>query len=261
MRPTFPVVVFGAILLLASGCPAPVRYAVERPGITCDRATRVAHRSVVEMGYTVTNVLPARPDRAGEVAVTRTRPDGSVESARVVITCNGSGAVLQPYEDALFPTYEFSRAFGYSFKTMVQSPDVEEPRAASGLEVLVEALTPDRAVLDLDGVPTTAAALPIRITVRNNTDRAVRLDPAGITLVPDTGESASPLAGAALAAALAPGGPADRVRAEALRAAPIRPHTTVRGYLVYPAGRYREARIGIEDVETGETEGFVVPVQ
>jgi hypothetical protein len=253
--------VAGALLVAALGCPAPSRFVVERPGISCDRATRVAHRSVIQMGYTVTAILPARPDRAGQVAVTRTLPDGTVENARVVITCDGRGATLQPYEDALFPTYEFSRGFGYSFKGLVQSPDVEEPRAASGLEVLVQALTADQAVLDLDGVPTTAAAVPVRVTVRNNTDRAVRLDPAGISLVPASGDSATPLAGAALAAALVPGTAADRVRAEALAARPVAPHTTIRGFLVYPAAPYREARIGIEDVETGETEGFVIPVQ
>ena len=102
MRP-IPV---GVLVLVAIGCLAPTRYAVRRPGITCERATRVAHRTVIEMGYTVTRLLPARPDRAGEIAVTRTRPDGSVVSARVVISCGGRGAELQPYEDALFPTYE-----------------------------------------------------------------------------------------------------------------------------------------------------------
>jgi len=32
-------------------------------------------------------------------------------------------------------------------------------------------------------------------------------------------------------------------------------------YLVYPPGVYREARISIEDAETGESEGFVTPVE
>src|SRR5262249_42602288 len=140
-------------------------------------------------------------------------------------------------------------------------PDVEEPRAALGLEVLVQALSPSQAVLDLDGVPTTGGAVPVRITVRNNTDRVVRLDPERITLVNAADEPASPLAGSALSSALAPGPAAERVRAEALGTAPIRAHATATGYLVYPPGVYREARIGIEDVETGETEGFVMPVQ
>jgi hypothetical protein len=254
------VAIVGALAPLL-GCPAPARYKVERPGLTCERATRVAHRTVLEMGYSVTSVVPARVYRPGEVAVRRTRPDGGVEHARVVITCDSRGAILQPYEETLLPNFEFSRAFGYSFKTLVQRPDVEEPRAERGLEVLVQALTPDQAILDLDGVPTVGGAVPVRVTVRNNTDRAVRLDPARIALVPAGGDATLPLSGAALAAALASGTAGDRVRAEPLRPVPIAPRTTVRGYLVYPRGVYREARVGIEDVETEETEGFVAPVQ
>ncbi len=250
-----------AVATAVSACAAPARYAIQRPDLTCARATRVAHRSVVELGYTVTALLPARPDRAGEVVVKRTGPEGEAETARVVITCGGQGAVLQPYEDALFPNYEFSRAFGYSFKALVQRPDEEEPRANAGLEVLVEALTVYQALLDLDGVPTVGDTALVRITVRNHTDRAVALDPARIDLVPAGGEAAAPLAGSKLEAALAPGAAAERVRTERLAARPIAPHTTARGYLVYPAGDYREARIAIEDVETGETEGFVTPVQ
>ena len=33
------------------------------------------------------------------------------------------------------------------------------------------------------------------------------------------------------------------------------------GFLVYPAGTYREAQVSIEDVETEETEGFATPVR
>jgi hypothetical protein len=247
--------------VMAAGCPAPTRYAVDRPGIGCDRATRVAHRTIIEMGYTVTGLQPALVYRPGEVAAYRQKPDGSTERVRVVIKCDAHGAVIQPYEETLVPSYEFSRAFGYSFKSLVQRPDLEEPRAESGLEVLVQVLTPSQAVLDLDGVPTVATAVPVRVTVRNDTNSAVKVDPATITLVPADGDAASPLAGTALASALAPGAAADRLRSEALRAMPIKPHTTVRGWLVYAKAPYTEARIGIEDVETGETEGFVTPVQ
>ncbi len=243
------------------GCPPPSRYAVERPGLTCERATRVAHRSVIQLGYTVTDLVPARPDRAGQITVSREVADGTVETARVVIRCDGRGAVLQPYEDAFFPTFEFSRAFGYSFKTLVQRPDEEEPSAARGLEVQVKVLTAAQAILDLDAVPTTGGVVLVRVIIRNNTDRAVALDPSHLDLVPAGGEAAAPLAGPALAAVLTPDAAGARVRAERLAPGPIKPRTTVRGYLVYPTGAYREARVAIEDVETGETEGFVTPVE
>src|SRR5262249_26294853 len=128
-------------------------------------------------------------------------------------------------------------------------------------QVLVQALTPSQATLDLDGVPTGPGAVPVRVTVRNNTDRAVTIDPARIDLAPASGDATGPLTGAAFEAALALGPGAHRLRRERLAGGRVAAHTTVRGYLVYPAAAYREARIAIEDVETGEAEGFVAPVE
>jgi hypothetical protein len=249
------------LAVVAAGCPTPVRYHVVRPDLGCERATRVAYRTMVELGYTVTDVVPAGPHRVGAITGSRVRRDGSTETSRVKITCGAEGAVLEPVEDALFPDYEFSRAFRYSFTTLVQRPDVEEPRAERGLEVLVQVLDPHLALLDLGGVATAGGAVPVRLTIRNNSDRTVTLDPARVDLVPAAGPAAAPLSGPALAAALAPGGAGDRLRAELLGPVRVAAHTTVIGFLVYPPGAYREARIAIEDVETGETEGFVTRVE
>jgi hypothetical protein len=249
------------IVALALGCPAPARFSEVRPGLSCERATRVTYRTLVALGYTVTDVVPASPARAGSITGTKTLPDGGTKTGRAVITCDARGAVVQPVEDALLPDYEFSRGFGYSFKTLVQRPDVEEPRAGIGLEVLVHAVSPQEAILDLGGVPTAGGAVPVRVTVRNNTARAVAIDPSRIDLVPTGGSATGPLAGPALEQSLAAGAAADRVRAEPLRPGRIAPHTTATGWLVYPPGAYAEARVSLEDVETGEGEGFVTPVQ
>jgi hypothetical protein len=250
------------VFTLALGCPAPSRYAVVRPGLGCERATRVAYRTLTTMGYTVTNLVPASPVQRG--ALTATKPSaegGEATSVRVVISCDGQGAVLQPVEAGLTPNFDFSRGFGYSFTTLVQRPDVETPQAAVGLQVRVDALTPQEGLLDLGAVPTTGAAVLVRVTIRNETDRTVAVDPIRIELVPADGASATALSGSALDAALAPGAAGERVRAEQLRKSRIAPHTTTTGYLVYPPATYREARIGIEDVETEEGEGFVTPVE
>jgi hypothetical protein len=253
------VAILVAVLL---GCPAPRQYAVERPGLDCGRATRVAYRTMVALGYTVTDLSEASPERAGFVAGTKTGPDGVAHAGRVVIRCSASGADLQPVEEGLVPdNYEFSRAFDYSFKSLVQRPDVETPWKNVGLEVLVEALDSMRARLDLGGVPTVGDAIAVRVTIRNNTDRKVRLDAARLSLVASGGDAREPLAGAALAAAIAPGAAGDRVRAELFGPRPVAGGETRTGFLVYPAGRYREARVAIEDVETEETEGFVTSVQ
>jgi hypothetical protein len=250
------------VLAVLFGCPAPSRYAVERAGLGCDRATRVAYRTLTTMGYTVTNLVPASPAQRGVLTATKPSAEGGeATSVRVLVSCDGQGAVLQPVEEGLAPNYDFSRGFGYSFTTLVQRPDVETPQAAVGLQVRVEALTPQEGLLDLGAVPTIGGAVLVRVTIRNETDRAVAVDPARIELVPADGASATALSGGALAAALAPGGAGERVRAEQLRKARIAPHTTATGFLVYPPGTYREARIGIEDVETEEAEGFVTPVE
>jgi len=85
----------------------------------------------------------------------------------------------------------------------------------------------------------------------DHTDRAVAFDPARLELVDAAGTSASALGGDALAGAIVAGPAGERVCGELLPS----------GHLVFPPGRYREARITIDDVETGEAEGFVTPVQ
>lgn len=104
------------------------------------------------------------------IAGTRTLPNGQVTSGRVRIVCNAGGAELQPIEDSLVPDYEFSRAFGYSFKTLVQRPDVETPMVESGVQVLVESLDVYEQRLDLGGEAVRAGNTLIRLTVRNGTD-------------------------------------------------------------------------------------------
>jgi hypothetical protein len=249
------------VLALSLGCPPPAQFREVRPGLSCDRATRVTHRTLVELGYTITELVPARYDRAGVVSGTKPTGDGGTTTGRVVITCTPQGATLQPIEDSTFSNYDFSRVFGYSFKVLVHRPDEEKPEAARGLEVLVDTLTNAEAVLDLGGVPTAGGAVPVRVTVRNHTEREIALDPADIQLVGGEGTRATALTGPALAAALAPGAASERVRAELLRSGRVAANSTVIGFLVYPAGTYREAYITVEDVETQETEGFVTPVE
>ena len=251
------------LLLALPACPAPHQYAVVRPGLTCDRATRVGRRTLLEIGYKVTALVPATAEHPGEITGTKTLADGTSTTGRVRIRCDANGAQLQPVEESLTPTYEFSRAFDYSFKALVEMPesDFETPRAARGLEVQVHVVRPDEALLDLGGVPVGPDAVVVRVTIRNNTDRTVSIDPARLDLVPGDAPAAGPLAGSALATALSAGPAAERLRAERLTGQRVRPHTTVKGYLVYPRAQYREAQVAIEDVETEESEGFVTPVE
>jgi len=251
---------FLGVMLVA--CPPPAQYTVERPELSCDRAVRVAHKTLGALGYTVTELVEPSVERSGAVGGTKVDAQGQAHKARVIIRCSGQGAVLQPVEEGLVPSdYEFSRTFGYSFKTLVQRPDVEQPWQNVGLQVLVQTLDPFKARLDLGDVPTVGEVVVVRVTVRNNTDRKVRLDASRLSLVDAQGNAHEPLLGGALAATLAQNSAGDRLRAEAFGPTPIAARETRVGFLVYPLARYREARVAIEDVETEETDGFVMPVE
>jgi hypothetical protein len=250
------------VLLAAAGCFAPAQYAVDRPGLECERALRVARRTLDTLGYTITEMQEPKGERSpGVIAGTRTMPDGRVTTGRVRIKCGPGGAGLQPIEDSLVPNYEFSRAFGYSFKSLVQRPDVETPMLASGLQVLVESIDVYRQRLDLGGEAVRGGHVLVRLTVRNATDRRVALDASGITLAPAGGGTSAPLSGPAATATLAATAGGDRVRRELLDRVEVPADSTAVRFLIFPPGTYRDARVNVEDVETEEMDGFVTAVQ
>lgn len=249
------------LMLVLAGCPAPRRYAVERPDLPCSRATRVVHKTMVELGYTITEMVEASSQRPGVVGGTKPAAGGGMERGRVSIRCSSKGVEVQPIEDSLMPNYEFSRKFGYSFRELVQRPDVETPRVEAGLQTLVQAVDNYKARLDLGSNATQGDAVLIRVTIRNGTDRAVALAAAGLTLSSPDGKPGMPLEGAAFDAALVAGPAADRIRSQRLERVEVAPNTTAVRYTIYPPGRWTSAQISIEDVETGETEGFMTRVE
>mgnify|MGYP001619332051 CR=1 FL=1 len=248
------------LAIVGAGCAAAV-YSLDRPGLPCDRALRITHRTLVALGYTVNQMVPPGENGVGVVGGTKPGPDGTTLAGRVEIRCSGTGVILQPVESAPFSKFEFSRAFDYSFREVVQRPDLEEPAKAIGLQVLVERLDRYQAQLDLGGSPTTGDAVPIRITVRNHTDRSVTIEPAGFRLTPAGGTAVMALADDALARAFSSGPAADRVRRDLLTRATVPARASLMRFLVFPPGAYREAQISIEDTETGESDGFVAPVE
>ncbi len=253
-----------AVLAVAvAGCPAPRMYSVERPGLECERAVRVTKRTFDSLGYTVTELIePRGPSTSGQITGKKTMPDGRTTTGRVRIRCTETGAEMQPIEDALVPNFEFSRAFGYSFKTLVQGPDVEVPRVQAGVQPLIEAMSPVEQRLDLGSEAVQPGAVLLRVTIRNGTDRAVMIEPAGFVLVTGGGGETPPLAAASAAASLTATAAGDRVRRELLsRPLKVAPGATAVRFLLFPAGAYGEARIELEDVETGERDGAVTAVQ
>jgi len=244
-----------AVLLLA-GCPPPSRYSVQRPADECHRATRVAHRTMEELGYTITDMVEASGSTPGFVVGTKTLSDGQRTTGSVRITCAASGVTLQPIEDKFVPDFQFSRAFGYSYKGLVQRPDVESPVVESGLQILVERVDRFQAGLDLGSNPVSGNALLVRITVRNGTDREVALTGSAVELLTPSGEATPPLDTASASAALTSDAAGAEVRSKLLERKTVPGGQTAVFFLVYPKGTYRDTLISVEDVETGETEGF-----
>jgi hypothetical protein len=248
-------------LVLLVACPAPRRYAVVQPGLSCERATRLAYDTMVQLGYTVTEAVPATLATPGRVVGSKRRPDGSLDRGVVRVACDATGATLQPVEGDLVPRYDFSRGFGYSSTALAKQPRVASTTPTGGLQVSIEAIDVPRAMLDLGSWPLAAAQVLVRVTVRNGTDRPVVIEGERVTLMTPSGDTVSPLAGTALAAAWGTTPSAGTVRERLLARQDVAPRTTVERFLVFPPGSYGEAQVALEDVETGETDGFQVPVR
>src|SRR5262249_57150053 len=94
-----------------------------------------------------------------------------------------------------------SRGFDYSFTSLVQRPDVENPRVESGVQVLVQMVDMYQARLDFGGEAVSRGDVLVRLTVRNATDRAVAVGRDRLTLVTAHRTPAQALEGPALAPA------------------------------------------------------------
>lgn len=250
-----------ATLVLLAACPAPRRYAVEQAGMPCERATRFAYEVMQQIGYTVTEAVEATRSTPGRISGTRRRGDGSLERGTVRITCTAGGVEFQPVEGDLVPSFEFSRKFGYSATTLAKQP-VEQSTVPTGrMDVSMELIDVPRATLDLGGWPLAGEEVLIRVRVRNGTDRAVVVQRGSIALLDAAGTPVNALESGALAASLGAGAPAQSVRMRLLERVRVEPGTQIERFLVFPPGQYGEAQVAVEDVETGESDGFQVPVR
>jgi hypothetical protein len=127
--------------------------------------------------------------------------------------------------------------------------------------VTIEEIGVPRATLDLGGWPMAGDDVLVRVTVRNGTDRPVVIEGSSIALLSPSGDPVAPLDNGALAASLGTGDAASVVRGRLLQPTRVEPGTAVERFLVFPPGQYGEAQVALEDVETGEADGFQVPVK
>jgi hypothetical protein len=268
------------IFLALAACTPPVRqFALKDQPLSCEQANRYALDSLTALGYTVSRFTPATPGGPGVLGGATN--DGA-KSATVTITCSGAGPTIEASEDGkLLGQIDFKRAFYLAFTgRMTQQgalAKVAQQQAAlplaerkqQGVEVLVTPMPGMEARLDFATDLTAAGVLPVRVVIHNRTEHRYRIDPLEIVLVRSDSERVRPLTLAAVLerVKMAPitDPSADNItalprqlEAKQFTTTEMRRDSAAEGYLFYPLGTYRNARVLATEAESDETEGFVV---
>ena len=77
-----------AVGTLLAGCPAPTQYAIRRPDLDCGRATRVAYKTLFNMGYTIIGMVEPSVRRPGTIQGVKKTDDGRTVQGSVRINCD-----------------------------------------------------------------------------------------------------------------------------------------------------------------------------
>jgi hypothetical protein len=272
-----------AAATVAACTPMHAQYAVRRSNISCEDANRYAFQSMKSLGYTVTTFEPAAIGRDGLLRGTKSEEGHSNRDGVVHITCEPSEVRLEASEDQLLSQdMTFTRGFYLAFTGIAdhaatgnayadeQSGGVKE----GGVKFKIQPQLALETKLDFGEDLAAGNVLAVRVTVQNGSAITYKLDPAAIELRPqggtgkvtqvDTAAAAQAIAKAA-AAGLDPGIPGPTaasieamLRKRALAGGTLKPGDRVEGFVYFPTGSYARARATLVDVETGESEGFLV---
>lgn len=266
--------------------PMHSQYVVRRNNLTCDQANRYAFRSMKTLGYTVTTFEPAALGRRGVLRGNKTE-DASARAAGgdgvVHITCDPTEVRLEAEQDQLLSQdLTFTRGFYLAFTGIADHATSEtayaEERsggvAEGGVKFKIEPQLALETKLDFGEDLAAGGVLAVKVTVQNGSKITYRFDPGAIELRPRSGtdkirqvdvhEAAQKIARAATAD-LDPGiaGPSaasieETLRKRGLPGGILQPGDHVEGFAYFPTGSYARARATLVDVESGESEGFLV---
>lgn len=225
---------------------------IEAPTLSCEDANRLAYRTVTTLGYTVASLQVGRPGQPGHIVAEK---DGG-QVGTVTITCNDSGAVVEPQKSGLpIPTligaaerpHEFQNLFHRTF-TILRTSQEHQQGPGQGLTMTMTRLNSFESQMDLGADLPANGVLPIKVEIHNNTPRPYGLDTGKVYLQPIGGSDR-----------IAPVAPPAVGQGKALQGEiTIQPGQSVTGYLFYPAGNYSSARTMLIDKENDEGEGFSV---
>lgn len=287
MRTVLVAAVVTCSAIVVACTPMHAQYAVRRTNLTCDQANRYAFRSMKTLGYTVTSFEPAAVGRGGILRGSKTTEDGSGRSSGadgiVHITCEPSEVRLEAEQDQLLSQdLTFTRGFYLAFTGIADhaASDVAYADEQSGgtteggVKFKIQPQLALETKLDFGEDLAAGGVLAVKVTVQNGSEVTYTLDPTAIELRPrggsdrirqvDIAEAAAKIARAA-AADLDPGIPgpsassiAETLRKRHLRGGTLKPGDHAEGFVYFPTGSYARARATLVDVESGESEGFLV---
>lgn len=259
------------------------QYAVRRSNLTCDQANRYAFQSMKSLGYTVTTFEPAAVGRNGMLRGTKTEEGRSDQDGVVRIACEPSEVRLDAAADQLLSQdLTFTRGFYLAFTGIADHATTNAAYAdeqaggttEGGVKFKIQPQLALETKLDFGEDLAAGGVLAVKVTVQNGSKITYTLDPAAIELRPREGsgkilqvdlvEAAQKIAKSA-AADLDPGIPGPTpagieatLRKRALTGGKLAPGGSADGFVYFPTGSYARARATLVDVESGESEGFLV---
>jgi hypothetical protein len=259
------------------------QYAVRRNNLSCDQANRYAFQSMKSLGYTVTTFEPAAVGRAGVLRGSKAEEGRSGHDGVVHIACDAAEVRLDAAEEQLLSQdLTFTRGFYLAF-TGIADHATENAAYADeqaggatqgGVKFKIQPQLALETKLDFGEDLAAGGVLAVKVTVQNGSDITYKLDPAAIELRPRGGSdkimqvdvaTASQKIAHAAAADLDPGIPGPSaasiegtLRKRALAPGTLKPGGSAEGFVYFPVGSYARARATLVDVESGESEGFLV---
>ncbi len=271
---------------VVAGCASSMQkqYQVRRDNVSCEEANRYAFRSMRNMGYEVTTFEPAQLGQRGLLKGRQEDARRGLHYVTVHVTCEPSGEVrLQASRDEfLKQDTEFSRGFFLTFTSFADNATrnaayAEEQSGgvkSGGVKFKIKPQLGLESKLDFGHDLNGGKVLAVRVIVQNGSDRTYELDPRDIELRPLKGrgkvrqlrvpDAAANIA-AAGAADLPAGAPtpvpstiAQELRERQLKQQTLKPGDQAEGFVYFRTGEYARARATLVDVETTESEGFLV---
>jgi hypothetical protein len=227
------------------------------------------------MGYSISSVQQATAEVPGYVVGTRETgwtpysPEAAEQhTVTVTVRCSDAGAEFQAVTDEAWTRQlNFPNRFSEALQSTVPSETRSAPAPkgepeATGLVLRIQPQRPRQAESEFGTDLASAGITPVKVEIRNRTQRRYGFRRAEVVLVTMEGRRQVPMSLAAAAELLSEQDPDGRLRArlgqKEIGDGEIAPGGRLEGFLYFAASSYRRARVVLVDIESDESEGFSV---